>query len=550
MVRVASGQNIRRVIVRWAIAICCVVLATRSLTAGTIGWWGFEGKLVQQASIGTVFTNRADATRLPAEVYARYDGSASTDYQPRFSLSVGENGAIASVVGDASTSAESRTSLNFTNPYDSAGRALGCPVRIQDADGQLDLQTFSLEGWFRINPETKGWATLFSKGYGLVNGKKALTYAIYAQDGKNLCAYFCTKGANGEIVTHEQVTFPLSVSPCDNQWHYISLVVNGEKHMAHLFVDFKADGIPDWKCQYDLGGELVYNSDEPLVLGGNNLSSWQYCGEIDEVRLSDSIINAADTALKIRSGQTLPDGTVVGHFHFEDDFQSSVWSDFWPNAVVSAATGGSLPTFVDSGKRRYICDAQGKRLEKTVDAKFLNLSKSKVEWPYPVMLSACADSMTVEFFLKADAAENGDWAGVVRAGFSQHLLWNLSCHKLSTGDLTFRFDTDKSVSLEQNLVDIAAPLDGEWHHVAMTMKNITSGGAKKVSYSVWIDYECKATGSIDGWTRYADVEQLGFGLAGTPFVGQVNELRLTKGVLPVEKFMRLRKCRGLVIFFR
>lgn len=550
MGRIASGQNVRRAVVRWAAALSCGVLAGKSLTAGTIGWWGFEGKPGEQVGIGTVFSNRVDDTRLSAEVYARYEGTASSDFQPRFVRSVvNQPSAFCSFVGDSSTSVTSRTSLKFTNSPADEGRTQGCPVRIQDKDAQLDLQTFSLEGWFKEDQGSTGWRALFSKGYGSINGKFAYTFALYSYGG-GFGAYFCAKKSEGEVVSHESVDLR-GPDIRDGRWHYVSLVVNGAKHIAHLFVDFDSNGTPQWIGQFDLGGELAYNADEPLVLGGVNLSNWQFCGEMDEVRLSDSIVNTAEAALNIKDSPTLADGTVVGHFHFEDDFRSSVWDEFWPNATVSAAAGGSAPSFVESGRRMCICDAQGKRTDKTVDAKFLNLSKSKVEWSDPAMLKACADSMTVEFFVKANAAENSDWAGIARAGVDagRHLLWNLSCHKLSTGDLTCRFDTDSYTSDARNLVDIAAPLDGEWHHVAMTTANVWENNARKVSYAVWIDYECKAKGLIDGWTKYADVEQMGFGLASTPFVGQVNELRLTKGVLPVEKFMRLRKCRGLAIFF-
>ena len=56
---------------------------------------------------------------------------------------------------------------------------------------------------------------------------------------------------------------------------------------------------------------------------------------------------------------------------------------------------------------------------------------------------------------------------------------------------------------------------------------------------------------IGGKTIYPDGTYWGFGLAGTPFVGRIDEVRLTKGVIPVDDFMRLEKApHGLFIIFR
>lgn len=82
---IASSRKYRTMISRLAVAVGCGLLAVRTLTADVVGWWGFEGTPGNQAGIGTVFPNRIDAARLPAEVYARYDGAASTDHQPVFS---------------------------------------------------------------------------------------------------------------------------------------------------------------------------------------------------------------------------------------------------------------------------------------------------------------------------------------------------------------------------------------------------------------------------------------------------------------------------------
>ncbi len=544
-----------------AIVIGFSLLVARPLAAEVVGWWGFEGTPGSQAGIGTVFPNRIDAARLPAEVYARYDGAASTDHQPVFSDPIFGPYAM----GDATTSFASHSALKFTNSYADEGRSQGCPVRVLDTDGALDLQTFTLEGWFKMEKNfNSGWRALFSKGYGSNGaGGYAYTFALYIhgfdQTNQTVYAYFCTKGENGGFVSLEQKVFvgyghENSVVFRDGKWHYVSLVVNGATHKAHLYVDFNSSGQPQWQGEIDLGAELVYNRDEPLVLGGNNLSQWQYCGEIDEMRLSDGIVNTEVNALRKRG---IPDGTVIGHFHLEDDCRSSVWADYWPEAEMSAATGGTVPTFAKLEKVKCLCDINRERTDDLVDTNCLNISKGKVQWTNPQLLKDSADALTVEFFIQAKASENSDWAGIVRtdttvdgtSGGALMLPWNLSRHPSGTGgDVTFRVDTPTSVN--NSTVDVRIPLDGGWHHVAFRMKNILDGGAQKVEYDVCVDYQSKAKKTANGWTSYPGTVHMGFGLASTPFIGKIDEFRLTKGILNEDDFLRLKGTGGMVLIFR
>ena len=521
-------------------------------SAEIVGWWGFEGVPGQTAGIGTVFPNRVDASRLPAEVYARYDGAASTDYQPVFDDSIFGPYSM----GDSTTSAVSRSTLRFTNSYADAGRSQGCPVRIQDSNGALDLQTFSLEGWFKMEPSDgdPGWRAIFSKGYGSNgSGDYAYTFALYYEHARScIRAYFTARDGEGNVQHLEQRDFSdgWAVGQFeDGNWHYISLVVNGTTHVAHLFFDTWQDGTPRWIGQVDLGGNLVYNTAEPLVIGGNNLSHWQFCGSVDEVRLSDVIVNTSDGALKKRD---ILDGTVIGHFPMEGDCNSTVWTNYWTNPVLSAATGGEMPTFTNRENEMVHCDKDGIRIGKEVDAKCLTLNGGKVRWAAPEFLKDCVDSLTVEFFVNAKVSENANWAGIVRSeytsGSTTFLPWNISYTQTEGTDyLACRADTDQSRNTSTILAD--APLDGKWHHVALQVWRWPDNTS--TTYSLYIDYELQTSGDVLGKTIYPDGTSLGFGLASTPFVGRIDEVRLTKGIIPVDGFMRLRRPpRGMIISFR
>lgn len=529
-------------------ALACVIAGTAA--AQTVGWWGFEGTPGQTAEIGTIFPNRVNSSLLPAEVYARYDGTASTDYQPVFEDSIfGFYG-----MGDSTTSVVSRSTLKFTNSYADAGRSQGCPVRIQDSNGALDLQTFSLEGWFKweLNGNT-GWRALFSKGYGVKDGGGyAYTFALYLEgynyEEQRFKAYFTVRDGEGQIQHLETQSFGAGVFR-DGNWHYVSLVVNGNTHKANLFLDFAQNGGPYWLGAIDLGGDLVYNTSEPLVIGGNNLSNWQFCGSVDEVRLSDVIINTADGALKKRG---IPDGTVIGHFPMEGDCNSTVWTNYWPDPVLSAATDGEVPIFTNREKEMVYCDKDGNQIGNEVDAKCLTLNRGKVQWQASELLKACADSLTVEFFLSAKSSENANWAGIVRTEYvadsKTWLPWNISYTQDSIGnDVACRVDTDTSYNTATKFANI--PLDGKWHHVALQIWRWP--GNTYTSFALYVDYKPRTSGDVPGWTVYPDGTSFGFGLANTPFVGRIDEVRLTKGIVPVDDFMRLRRPQcGMIISYR
>lgn len=396
-----------------------------------------------------------------------------------------------------------------------------------------------------------GWRAIFTKGYGSNgSGGYAYTYALYVEDmSGRIKAFFTVR--DGEGNRHiEQASFSggsLQSAFNDGKWHYISLAVNGTTHTANLLYDFDANGIPDWIGAVSLGGELVYNQAEPLVIGGSNLANWQFCGSVDEVRLSDVIINTARGALR----KNIPNGTVIGHFPMEGDCRSTVFANYWADPELSAATGGEMPTFTDREKEMVYCDKDGVRIGKDVDAKCLTLNRGKVQWQASELLKACADSLTVEFFVNAKGSENANWAGIVRAAYEANsetwLPWNLSyTTDIFGSDVACRVDTGSSYNKVIRYTSI--PFNGEWHHLAL---QVWRENDNSTSFVLYVDYKQGLSGSVGGNTIYPDGTYWGFGLTGTPFVGRIDEVRLTKGVIPVDDFMRLEKApHGLFIILR
>ena len=114
-----------------------------------------------------------------------------------------------------------------------------------------------------------------------------------------------------------------------------------------------------------------------------------------------------------------------------------------------------------------------------------------------------------------------------------------------------RFDTLSA--LNNNLINSTRSdaFDGKWHHLAITMANFyDASGAQRMRRTLWLDYEKLGENTAAGWLTYLDGTKFGIGLATTALTGRIDELRITKGVLPSEKFLRAESIDGTCVIFR
>jgi hypothetical protein len=152
--------------------------------------------------------------------------------------------------------------------------------------------------------------------------------------------------------------------------------------------------------------------------------------------------------------------------------------------------------------------------------------------------------MTVEFFMKHEKAEN--WAGLLRfnqsnSNWDATPIWNIGYN--DSGRFNVRVDTTLALNKAKTFGD--SFFDGNWHHVAITFQQCES----KLMIRVYDNY--KQVGDdweVDGALNYAKGSCLGVGKSG--FTGWIDEVRISKGVLPVERFMRARPGIGFVVIAR
>ena len=88
-------------------------------------------------------------------------------------------------------------------------------------------------------------------------------------------------------------------------------------------------------------------------------------------------------------------------------------------------------------------------------------------------------------------------------------------------------------------------IDGKWHHIAATFAKVSS--SEKTQVTIYYDYNQVGQGNVSGYLRtnlvYSALH-IGSGIGG-----YIDEIRISKGVLPVEAFLR-RQTVGMMIIIK
>ena len=168
------------------------------------------------------------------------------------------------------------------------------------------------------------------------------------------------------------------------------------------------------------------------------------------------------------------------------------------------------------------------------------------------LLLPLVKDQTIEFRVKAGPQEQ--YAGVVRCNLYRDTapipVWGLSAGELDSRVLRFRCTNAGASYYETGMNEDTGVVafDGKWHHIALTLSQADG----KVTASIYKDYE-----ATPSWTKtkagqlcygagYASV-WVGASSSTTAFFnGQIDELRISRGILTPDEFLRHGKS-GLMI---
>lgn len=524
----------------WILA--AVALAVYTADAKTVAWYHFDE--VQPGSRYTssdTVLNAVDPTKLPGKAYSMgtYGTTAYTalgsdpNFMPTATNSVPD---IVQVFDPASGAIiKSDRSLYFTyaDHNTSPARFGGC-VKV-DSDASLSLSDLTVECFVcpkRLTDKTNNGWTLVSKETVFDN---AFTYSICIyNDGK---PYVNIYNSAGTVMAGYNTGFVADISLLDGNWHHVAFTVSNTT--ARLYVDYSA------YATTTLSTPLYYVDDKPLYIGAAR-TVYKPGGFIDEVRISDTALDPSSFLRRVNVN-------AVFHAGFDGSYNADViGSDASYGTGVADRLDDWLeyPVFTSDKPCAYFVNGEANTFKKD-NGSALRLDGGIVKYPHNPDLEM--KEMTVECFMKFQAASN--YAGILRFNQSNNewaattVVWSVGFD--NSGHLSMRVDNYQQQN--QNKTFGSSFLDGEWHHLGITFQRLSGN----LLIRVYDNYQqVGGDWSVSGGLRYTLGSCLAIGTTSSslnpkrPFYGCVDEVRITKGVLPVRFFMHPASKPGFVIFVK
>ena len=333
----------------------------------------------------------------------------------------------------------------------------------------------------------------------------------------------------------------------DGQWHHAAVVFDRARSTMTLFRDYEPVSSPTYTG-------IVAPTNTPIYIGGgyDNTGAYRpYDGMIDNVRITMRALTVGEF---LRSDHATPSGKTIAWASFDNALDATAPACAFTNGIASAAaTGGTVPSYLafPGGDSIRIEDGSENVLRHGNLAS-LFCATSVVKYADNLLLPLVKDQ-TIEFRVKADPQEK--FTDIVRCNLYRNTapipVWGLSGGELDGRVLRFRCALVGTSYFEEagmNEDTGVVAFDGKWHHIALTLSQADG----KVTASIYKDYE-----ATPSWTKtkagqlcygagYASV-WLGASSSTTAFFnGQIDELRISRGILTPDEFLRHGK-RGLTI---
>ena len=342
-----------------------------------------------------------------------------------------------------------------------------------------------------------------------------------------------------------------SIRSDDSEWHHAAFVFDRVRGKLQLFRDYEPVG------SVDCPNKALIATDTPIYMGGgfDNQGNFKpYDGAIDNVRITMRALNVGEF---LRSDNVALSGKTLVWTSFDNTLESSTSAALANGVAMAAQAGGTVPSYeaIPDGSLMRIEDGSGNVLRQG-NLAALSFSTGVVKYTDNLLLPLLKD-LTVEFLVKADPQTT--YAGIVRCNFDRNSavdpVWALSAGESGSGTmLRVRCMISDGDSLNEYGINEdtgVVAFDGRWHHIALTLHQ--DGG--QATASLYKDYEATpswtktVSGSFCYGLGYAPI-WIGTSSSTTAFFnGQIDELRVSRGILTPDEFLRRGKM-GLKILFR
>ena len=534
-----------------ALAVLMAVAAFLDATGDIVGRWRFDGLTVGETlSAGAVIENAVNPGIFDAVVKPVDASQADEQYLP--TVAVGFTGHDHLLPDNSGTwyAGGKRPETVACGLLFKGGGKKGYYLEIADPEGTLKTSAWTLEVFCKKSDAANLSGTVFSM--------PATTDAT--MPGTNVFAivsplntwndqYYLT-GTTGAYV-YQRKNWNSGGSYQDGNWHHIAVTFSNGK-----FTGYRRQSAM-WPAS-GTGTLTTYpDNSSPIIIGGDFFGTSMLNGVITEVRLSNAALATSNMMAAKPLADAFPDGTTLFYAGFDGGFDDvgSCSSLCAPGvaAKFDESDTAEVPTFTGGIPGEWIVEREGNRLIRRSTAA-LHVATGKVTWADAKML-LYQPTFTVEFFyrhagtprqfssicglqkgwLTSHGGKFSPWA------FSFNVYWQMSFRMTGKNSLMAKPCGSGTATTTSD--------DGKWHHVAITVD--AGDGRTNTTVKTYLDGTPTGTSTVSGIVEYnSSAVPVHVGVADYPFTGEIDELRIVKGVLPVGKMMKAKRSLGLSIVFR
>lgn len=353
--------------------------------------------------------------------------------------------------------------------------------------------------------------------------------------GRPLFVYYNKVGGKGWS------SAPFGGNDCldDCRWHHLAVVYDRPASNACVYVDY-VRMLTVSQVDFSL-------ADEDLGIGCSNTGKENFFdGQVDAVRVTTRALSP----MEFQSGHSVAESEpgILLHAKFDNEWSAHLpVPSFGPGVVVAARNEeGRVPEFSEDVVRPCVAlDGQSAQ-EIVTNAASISVDGGIVGFPYLGNLSG--SGYTVEYFVKVERpALNGNLFRLndTPTSMTSGGIWSMYFDGTSFTTMCLRgyfYEKGKSSATEQGKdVDGFIFDDGRWHHVAVTVAQGPDGDSTEMN--VYFDYRLMTSeplvykGVLKGSAQCASFGSHNGGVEGN-MKFKLDELRISSGVLPVERFER------------
>ncbi len=365
----------------------------------------------------------------------------------------------------------------------------------------------------------------------------------------------------------------------DGLWHHVAMTYSNGYY--RLYCDYTYAGVTSAQMLH-----TPQTTSKPLDFGNNCYNGFVSC-----IRVSDKALGPTEMLRASNCAGYIPESDVVFHWRFNNgapgsnvssitndadisfnNFNPQLYLRLGANGTVSKSGDNTYPVYVQDKWKKLVLDGENGSVMTNLGSVHLvaDTIKQGSSGSYSFNSGPGLDSQkehlvngsfTAELFAKVDYEAFCEHVTDIfpnrpRATLMVHTIkntnngaWNLFLNSLtSTPVVTLCLDTSGNASDFTNLFGrVGVPLRTGWHHYAVVYD------AENLLVNLYVDWKCVDSATLPRPLRTDEGEKYAIGHLGNnnAFDGWIDEVRVTKAVLPPSRFLLPRQSlAGLAIQFK